>query len=90
LIARRSSIALPIASRIFEASKERPYLSLILTLDLALIGLVIAEIDLVAPRSQTAVTAIDVSPLDAGLLVPRCGWSGCWTRRARRASWRCW
>ena len=59
---------LPIATRITEASPERPYLSLVLTLDPTLVGSVLVEAGHLAPRSQSAVTAIDVSPLDAGLL----------------------
>jgi AraC-like DNA-binding protein len=63
-----ATTALPIATRISEASVARPYLSVILTLDPALVGSVLVEAGQAAPRSQTAVTAIDVSPLDAGLL----------------------
>src|SRR6266508_4698602 len=59
---------LPIASQITEASKERPYLSLILTLDPSLVGSVMIEAGHEAPQSHSLVTAIDVSPLDAGLL----------------------
>jgi len=59
---------LPIASRVVDASKERPYLGLVLALDPALVGSVLVEAGHLAPRSQSAVTAIDVSPLDAGLL----------------------
>jgi len=60
--------SLPIASRITEASKERPYLRFLLKLDPTLVGSVLVEAGHLAPRSQSAVTAIDVSPLDAGLL----------------------
>jgi AraC-like DNA-binding protein len=63
-----ATTALPIAIRIAEASEKRPYLSVMVTLDPALIGSVMIETGYVAPRSQTTVTAIDVSPLDAGLL----------------------
>ena len=63
-----ATAALPIASRITEASPERPYLSLVLKLDPTLVGSVMVEAGHPAPRSQSAVTAIDVSPLDAGLL----------------------
>ncbi len=63
-----ATTALPIASRIAEASEERPYLSVMVTLDPALISSVMIETGYVAPRSQTAMTAIDVSALDAGLL----------------------
>jgi AraC-like DNA-binding protein len=63
-----ATTALPIASRIAEASSARPYLSVMVTLDPALISSVMIETGYVAPRSQAAVTAIDVSALDAGLL----------------------
>jgi AraC-like DNA-binding protein len=63
-----ATAALPIASRVTEASAERPYLSVILKLDPALVGSVMVEAAQPAPRGTTAVTAIDVSALDAGLL----------------------
>jgi AraC-like DNA-binding protein len=63
-----ATTALPIASRIAEASEERPYLSVMVTLDPVLIGSVMIEAGYVAPRSQAAVTALDVSALDTGLL----------------------
>jgi AraC-like DNA-binding protein len=59
---------LPIASRITEASPERPYLNVILKLDARLVSAVMAEAGHGAPHRQSLVTAIDVSPLDAGLL----------------------
>jgi AraC-like DNA-binding protein len=63
-----ATTALPIASRIAEASQEHPYLSVMVTLDSALISSVMLETGYVALRRQTAVTAIDVSALDADLL----------------------
>lgn len=63
-----ATAALPVASRVTEASAERPYLSVILKLDPALVGSVMVEAGQPAPRGATAVTAIDVSALDAGLL----------------------
>jgi AraC-like DNA-binding protein len=59
---------LPIASRITEASPERPYLNVILKLDSHLVSSVMVEAGHGAPQSHSLVTAIDVSPLDAGLL----------------------
>ena len=59
---------LPIASRITEASPERPYLNVILKLDSRLVSSVMVEAGHGAPHSQSLLTAIDVSPLDAGLL----------------------
>ena len=63
-----ATAALPIISRITEASPERPYLSFILTLDPTLVGSVMVEAGQLAPRSPSAVPAINVSPLDADLL----------------------
>jgi AraC-like DNA-binding protein len=62
------TVELPIASRITEASEERPYLGLVLRLDPTLVGSVMVEAGHSAPRDHAAVRAIDVSPLDAGLL----------------------
>jgi AraC-like DNA-binding protein len=58
---------LPIASRITEASPEYPYLSIVLKLDPTLIGSVLVEAGHVAPP-PVPLTALDISPLDAGLL----------------------
>jgi AraC-like DNA-binding protein len=63
-----ATTALPIASRIAEASEERPYLSVMVTLDPALISAVMSEAAHVVRQRRAAVTAIDVSPLDRGLL----------------------
>src|ERR671910_1785450 len=63
-----TTAALPITSRITEASEERPYLGLVLRLDPTLVGSVMVEAGHLTPRGHAAVQAIDVSPLDAGLL----------------------
>ena len=63
-----ATAALPIATRVVDASEERPYLALILDLDPTLVGSVMVEAGHIPSRNQSAVTAIDVSPLDAGLL----------------------
>jgi AraC-like DNA-binding protein len=60
--------ALPIASRVAEASPERPYLGVVLRLDPTLVGSVMVEAGHPAPRRQAAVRALAVSPLDADLL----------------------
>ena len=60
-----TTAALPIASRVVEASPERPYLGLVLRLDPTLVGSVLVEAGYVAPPRQSAVQAIDVSLLDA-------------------------
>lgn len=63
-----STAALPIASRVTEASPDRPYLGVVLRLDPALVGSVLLEAGQRAPQRQPTLNAIDVSPLDAGLL----------------------
>jgi AraC-like DNA-binding protein len=63
-----TAAALPTASRVTEASEERPYLGVVLGLDPALVGSVMVEAGHPAPGDRTAVRAFDVSPLDAGLL----------------------
>src|SRR5215217_3940880 len=63
-----TAAALPIATRITEASEKRPYLGVVLGLEPALVGSVMVEAGQPAPGDQTAVRAFDVSPLDAGLL----------------------
>lgn len=59
---------LPVVSHVIEASLERPYLSLVVQLDPTLVSTVMVEAGHLAPRSYANVRAIDVSPLDAGLL----------------------
>lgn len=63
-----ATAALPVVSRITEASAERPFLSLLISLDPALVGSVMVEAGRPAPRGRSAARAIDVSPLDADLL----------------------
>jgi AraC-like DNA-binding protein len=63
-----ASATLPVASRIVEASPERPFLNLLLRLDPALVGSVMVEAGYLAPRGQSAGTAMDTSLLDTGLL----------------------
>jgi hypothetical protein len=59
---------LPIVSHVIEASQEQPYLSLSVKLDPTLVGSVMVEAGHVPPRSRADVRAINVSPLEAGLL----------------------
>jgi AraC-like DNA-binding protein len=63
-----TTAALPTATRVTEASEERPYLGLVLELDPVLVGSVMVEAGHPAPRGHAAVRAIDVSPLEASLL----------------------
>jgi AraC-like DNA-binding protein len=59
---------LPLVAHVLEASRQRPYLSLVLQLDPALVGSVMAEIAPPALPKPADVRAITVSTLDAGLL----------------------
>jgi AraC-like DNA-binding protein len=63
-----ATAALPIASRVTEASPERPYLGLVLMLDPTLVGSVMVEAGYPASHNQSAVQALNVSPLDVDLL----------------------
>jgi AraC-like DNA-binding protein len=63
-----ATVELPIVSRVIEASTERPYLSLRLDLDPALVGSVMVETGHLSSRNRGDVRAIDVGPLDANLL----------------------
>ncbi|MCC7371985.1 MAG: AraC family transcriptional regulator [Chloroflexi bacterium] len=63
-----ATVELPIVIQIGDASKERPYFSLRLDLDPVLVGSVMVEAGLPSPRGQASAKAIDVSPLDVGLL----------------------
>src|SRR5829696_662639 len=63
-----TAAALPTATRVTEASEERPYLGVVLGLDPALVGSVMVEAGHPAPGDRIAVRAFEVSPLDAGLL----------------------
>ncbi|RYG32558.1 AraC family transcriptional regulator, partial [bacterium] len=57
----------PVTGRIVEASEERPYLSLRLELDPALVGSVMVEAGLPVPQSHGDAKALVVSDLDSGL-----------------------
>lgn len=61
-----STVELPVVGQVLEASAERPYLSLRLELDPALVGSVMVESGHHSSRGD--VRALDVSPLDASLL----------------------
>jgi AraC-like DNA-binding protein len=63
-----ATIDLPSVSRVMDASKERPYLSLRLKLPPALVGSVMVETGHASSPRSADVRAIDVSPLDANLL----------------------
>jgi AraC-like DNA-binding protein len=59
---------LPLLGYVLDASKERPYLSLLLELDPALVSSVMVEAGDVTPENQTDVRAIHVSSLNSELL----------------------
>jgi AraC-like DNA-binding protein len=63
-----ASLDLPVAFRVLQASRERPYLGLRLDLDPALVGSVLVEVGQLSPRNQGDVKAMSVSPLDTTLL----------------------
>jgi AraC-like DNA-binding protein len=63
-----STVELPVTGRIVHATDERPYLSLRLNLDAALVGSVMIEAALPPPRSHGDAKAVVVSPIDSGLL----------------------
>jgi AraC-like DNA-binding protein len=62
------TLELPVVSQVLEASKARPYLSLRLELDPTLIGSVMIDSGHTTPSSHADIKAINVSPLDPGLL----------------------
>lgn len=63
-----TTIELPVASQVIEASPEQPYLSLRLQLDPTLVGSVMVEARLPSPQNHSDVRAINVSTLDVSLL----------------------
>ncbi len=64
-----STLDLPRASQVLDASTERPYLSFRLELDPQIVSSVMAESSAaLSARTSSCVRAIDVSPLDADLL----------------------
>jgi AraC-like DNA-binding protein len=58
---------LPIVTQVVEATPELPFLGVVIHLDLVLVGSVMVESGQVA-RNSPAARAVQVSPLDAGLL----------------------
>jgi AraC-like DNA-binding protein len=63
-----TTVEVPVRSCVIDASGERPYLSLRLDLDPALVGSVMVDAGLPAPSSQTGAKALAVSALNADLL----------------------
>jgi AraC-like DNA-binding protein len=63
-----TTIGLPMTAQIVQASRERPYLGLRLTLDPAAVASVMVESGMMQARGDGGVRAVDVSRLDADLL----------------------
>ena len=63
-----SSVDLPIMSHVVEASEEKPYLSFRLDLDASVVASVMMESGSKIKRGDMSIKAMDVSPIDAGLL----------------------
>ncbi len=62
------TVDLPVVFQVEEASKKQPYLGLRLNLDPSLIASVLMESGLEAQKAGANVRAINVSPIDAGML----------------------
>ena len=63
-----STLDLPIKSNVVEASREKPYLTLRIDLDPAVVASVMIESGIETKKSRIGVKAMDVSPVDADLL----------------------
>jgi AraC-like DNA-binding protein len=63
-----STVELPLAGQVVEASLERPYLSFRLVLDPSVVTSVMVESGLVEPHGDGNAKAVNVSPLDLDLL----------------------
>jgi len=63
-----STVGLPMTAQVVEASVDRPYLGLRLTLDPAVVASVMVESGILHSRGDGGVKAVDVSMLDADLL----------------------
>ena len=63
-----ATVELPLVSRVIEASRERPYLGLRLTLEPAIVAAVMMEMGQFSLQSRADSKAVEVDPLDATLL----------------------
>lgn len=63
-----SSIDMPLTSHIVEASPDRPYLSVMFELDMAIIAEFITELQLSHHRPETVSPAISISPVAAPMM----------------------
>jgi len=62
------TVDLPVVFQVEEASKKQPYLGLRLNLDQSLIASILMESGVEAQKGDVSVRAIDVSPIDDGML----------------------
>jgi AraC-like DNA-binding protein len=62
------TVDLPVVFQVKEASEEQPYFGLRLDLDPSLVASVLMESGVEAEKGDASVKAIDVSPIDAGML----------------------
>jgi AraC-like DNA-binding protein len=62
------TVDLPVVFQVEKASKKQPYLGLRLNLDPSLIASVLMESGVEAQKGDANIRAIDVSPIDAGML----------------------
>jgi AraC-like DNA-binding protein len=63
-----TTVGLPFVAEIVEATVDRPYLGMRLTLDPSIVASVMVETQVTPPRKETVVRGIDVSTLDTDLL----------------------
>ena len=84
-----ATVELPVTGRIVRASNECPYLALRLELDETLVGSVMAEAGIRAPRNQAEAKAIVVGPLDADLLDATVRPASRYARGPEIARWNC-
>jgi AraC-like DNA-binding protein len=62
------TVDLPVVFQVKEASKEQPYFGIRLDLDPSLVASILMESGVAAKKGDASVKAIDVSPIDAGIL----------------------
>jgi AraC-like DNA-binding protein len=62
------TVDLPLVFQVEEASKEQPYLGLLLNLDPSLVASVLMESGVEAKKGDASVKAINVSPIEVGML----------------------
>lgn len=63
-----ATVGVPMTSQVVEASRDKPFLNLRVVLDPSMVASAMLESGMAQPRGEAGVKAVDVSPLDAGLL----------------------